>query len=146
MRSLVDSNVLVANFDESHIHHGPSYEFLEAIADDRIIISAHSLSEAFNKLTRGVPTIAFPATQVLAALRDLRLRCAVHALTVEQTLSAIAEFARTGGRGPRLYDFLIGQVAVLHGANCIVTWNVRDMAPLFPTLTVVAPSDFFGVV
>ncbi len=144
MRSLVDSNVLVANFDESHIHHGPSYEFLEAIADDRMIVSAHSLLEVFNKLTRGVPTIAFPATQVATALRDFSYRCAIHALNAEQTLSAIAEFARIGGRGPRLYDFLIGQVAILHGADYIVTWNVRDMAPLFPALTVVTPTEFAG--
>ena len=144
MKTLVDSNVLIASLDESHVHHLPSYEVLEAFADDQLIVSAHSLSEAFNKLTRGVSTTAFPPFQAATALRDFALRFVVHALTTDQTLAAMAEFARGGGRGPRLYDYLIGQIALVHGATRIVTWNVRDMTPLFPMLTVVTPVQFNG--
>jgi predicted nucleic acid-binding protein len=137
--TLVDSNVLIAYFDKNHQHNEPSRATIAALDDDEILVSAHTLPEVYNKLTRSLTSAPFPPDATALALRDFASQVVVHALTAEQTLTAIAEFARIGGRGPRLYDFLIGQVAIVHGAGRIVTWNVRDMAPLFPSLNITTP-------
>jgi len=47
----------------------------------------------------------------------------------------------SGGVGPRLYDRLIGEVALAHGIETIVTWNVGHMRTLFPALVVAAPNE-----
>ena len=145
MTVLFDSNVLIAYFDKSHQHNEPSRAVIAALDYGDILVSAHSMSEVFNKLTRGGTTNPLAPDVIALVVGDFAARVIVRALTADQTLLAITEFARLGGRGPRVYDYLIGKVAVHHDASTIVTWNVRDMAPLFPTLTVITPADFTGV-
>ena len=144
MKVLIDSNVIIAYLDAEHVHHLPSRAVFQSLRDEEILVSAHSLLEAYNKLTRGSTTSAFTPDTVSLTLRSLADRISVRALQLSETLAAMENFARLGGRGARLYDFLIGQVAVLHGAPRIVTWNVRDFTPLFPMLTVVSPDHFPG--
>ncbi len=81
---------------------------------------------------------------MLASIMSLERQFAVYALDARQFTASIAAFARLGGKGPRLYDYLIGQVAALNGIAAIVTWNVRDMAPLFPQLRVDTPPRFLN--
>jgi predicted nucleic acid-binding protein len=137
--TLVDSNVLIAYFDKNHQHNDPSREAVAELDNDEILVSAHTLSEVYNKLTRGLTSAGFAPGATALLVRDFASQVAVHALTADETLTAIAAFAQNGGRGARLYDFLIGYVAIVHGASRIVTWNVRDMAPLFPSLITVSP-------
>lgn len=63
-------------------------------------------------------------------------------LTPAQTLGAVRSYADQGGVGPRLYDKLIGETAVLNAIPTIVTWNVRQMRALFPDLAIVTPEGF----
>lgn len=63
-------------------------------------------------------------------------------LTAAQTFDAVRLYAQSGGVGARLYDRLIGQVAVVHGITTIVTWNTAHMRGLFPELIVGSPADF----
>ncbi|UVO55527.1 PIN domain-containing protein [Sphingomonas sp. SUN039] len=145
MKVLLDSNVLIAYFDSNHVHHEPSTQLIECCKDGDLLIAAHSLSEVYNKLTGGRIGPPFAPETISFILNAFARRVTVGSLTADLTMDAIRTFARQNGRGPKLYDYLIGQIAIVHGANCIVTWNVRDMAPLFPTLTVVTPADFIGV-
>ncbi len=144
MKTLVDSNVIIAYLDRDHQHHTKSRRVFQSLSDDEILLSVHSLSECFNKLTRGVVTQPFGPREVTLSLRTLVSKSQVRALSVEETCTAMDKFASMNGRGARLYDYLIGYVAIVETAPKIVTWNVRDMAPLFPTLTVVTPADFTG--
>jgi hypothetical protein len=60
-----------------------------------------------------------------------------------QTLVEITRnFALQDGKGPLIYDWLIGQHAVKHDIDTIVTWNIRHMRPLFPHLRVITPAEF----
>ena len=138
---LVDSNVFVAAIAETHDRHAPSFAFIEANVG-RIALSAHSLSEAYNMLTRPAGRgFGLEPNLVSHALRTMRDRHRLIGLTPAQTLDAIGRFAGMGGIGPRLYDFLIGRAAVVHGWRTIVTWNVRDIHGLFPGLRVATPAD-----
>ena len=78
----------------------------------------------------------------MEAIDHLIVTMEVLALTNSETLTAIREYAYSGGIGPRLYDFLSGKVAVVHNVSVIITWNVKHMTPLFPALDVVTPTQF----
>jgi hypothetical protein len=65
-------------------------------------------------------------------------------LTPAQTLDAVIGYAESGGVGARLYDRLIGEAAVRAGLRRIVTWNLRRLRGLFPTLDVITPADLLA--
>jgi predicted nucleic acid-binding protein len=135
---LLDTNVLVAAAVPSHVHHELSNAVV--IGTDRPSVAAHSLAEFVSTVTRAG---LFEWTAVAAA-RQVRLfggAMNIRALDADQMLGAIERFAGDNRRGPLIYDFLIGQHAVVHNIPTIVTWNVRHMVPLFPQLRVITPSD-----
>ena len=92
-------------------------------------VAAHSYSEAYSILTRKSQSSLFcwPASDAIAALESVAAKCVLVGLTHAQTFDAIKTFAAEGGIGPRLYDQLIGEAAMLNGLNCIVTWNGAHM-------------------
>jgi hypothetical protein len=92
-------------------------------------------------LTRLGPRAPVAAAPGVAwtALQSLRAVTVLLGLTPAQTFDAIGRYAAGGGAGPRLYDRLIGEVAVAHGLAMIVTWNISHMSGLFPGLRVVDP-------
>lgn len=131
--------------DEAHEHHEWSSAILQQTPAPDILLSAHALSEAFNRLTRGGASGIFPPDRTAAALRDLSRMATVRALDATETLVAISQFATMGGTGARLYDYLIGYVAIVERVERIVTWNVRDMRPLFTSLEVITPKEAIGI-
>ena len=143
MKALFDSNVLVAELVENHVHHEASRLALETCRDDEITISAHSLAECYNQLTRPRPRgYAFGTDIVSRAIADMSARVDVKTLSLQQQVDSLQQFARLGGRGARVYDFLIGQVAALYALDTIVTWNTADFVALFPRLRVLTPMQF----
>jgi len=142
--ALVDSNVLVAIVATEHQHHGFSLPFGALFQRLRFAVASHSFAEAYNTLTRGGirGPFRFSPDEALAVLEDLRSRSDLLGQTPSQAFDGIRQFALVGGIGPRLYDKLIGDVAVLHGISIIVTWNTTHMTGLFPRLTVQTPSEF----
>jgi len=138
---LVDSNVLVAAIVETHQHHAPSLAFLDRFADTARI-AAHSWSEVYNTLTkRSAGAHSWPAAQAWLAMADFVHALRLIGLSPEQTLEGVRLYALGGGVGPRVYDFLIGRLAVIHGLGAIVTWNTSHMRGLFPALEVLTPAE-----
>lgn len=143
-RALLDSNVVIASVAEAHEHHEPSINLFSLARTQDYAVASHSYSEAYSILTRKAPGSPFrwSAADAIAALESVAARCALVGLTHAQTFDAIREFASDGGIGPRLYDKLIGQTAVVNGLSAIVTWNVSHLANLFPSLDVLDPISF----
>ena len=142
--ALLDSNVVLASVVETHQHHAPSNALFGDFPAQSFAVAAHSYSEVYANLTRKAPTSPFhwQAEEAIAALESVAARCALVGLTHAQTFDAIREFASEGGIGPRLYDKLIGQSAVLNGLDAIITWNLGHMRSLFPSLDVQDPASF----
>jgi predicted nucleic acid-binding protein len=142
LKVLIDSNVLVAALDQDHVHFAPSALLIERVRHSAVI-ATHSLAEAYNHLTRERPIgpVASPAL-VTTAVRTLAAASICRALNHDETVTAIDSFAKQGGRGARLYDYLIGQVAILEQVDALATWNVRHFTALFPTLRVLTPADY----
>jgi predicted nucleic acid-binding protein len=146
-RGLIDTNVLVAVSHADHIHHEESKSMVGRIGTARQVISLHSLSEFYNIATRPFPRGlgSAPAT-VMRMLAAFEAQHDILSLTPDQHIDAIRHYAASGGIGPRLYDYLIGYVAVVHAIPSIITWNVKHMAPLFPASDVVTPTQFIAAV
>ena len=135
---------MVAVLAEAHEHHAASLALLTGLSPARFAVSAHSYAEAYSTLTRGGERawFGFTAKEAWAALASLRAITGLVGLTAAQTFETIGAYAASGGIGPRLYDGLIGQTAVVHGISAIVTWNVGHMRGLFPRLDVLTPEAF----
>lgn len=142
--ALLDSNVVIAGIAEAHEHHEASNALFAAFPAQSFAVAAHSYSEAYAIITRKAPSSPFrwSGEDALAGLESVAARCVLVGLTHAQTFDAIREFAAGGGIGPRLYDKLIGQTAVLNGLDAIITWNLGHMRSLFPSVDVQDPVSF----
>lgn len=142
--ALLDSNVVIATVAEAHEHHEASISLFVDRATHGFAVAAHSYSEAYSILTRRSQSSPFrwPASDAIAALESVAAKCVLVGLTHAQTFDAIKTFAAEGGVGPRLYDRLIGEAALLNGLDCIVTWNRSHMSSLFPDMRVLDPIEF----
>lgn len=142
--ALLDSNVIIASVAEAHEHHEASIALFSSFPANSFAVAAHSYSEAYSILTRKAQASPFrwTAGDAIAALESVAARCVLVGITHAQTFDAIRDFAAGGGLGPRLYDRLIGEVAVMNGIGCVITWNSSHMASLFPSLEVLTPGQF----
>lgn len=144
--ALLDSNVIIAIAAEAHEHHAASLALLTRDNPVTCALAAHSIAEAYATLTRqgNRAPFRFTAAEAWASLESLRAATALVGLTPSQAFDVVRAYAATGGIGPRLYDALIGQAAVIHGIPALITWNIRHMEGLFPTLDVVTPTYFLA--
>ena len=142
-KALLDSNVLIAAVAEKHEHHLPSASLFVDSSRERLFVAAHSYAEAFTTLTRRGAGAGFlwPAIDAWEALGSVAAATTLAGLTPAQTFDTIRNYAQQGNIGARLYDRLIGQVAMIYGVPRIITWNVHHMRALFPTLNVIDPAS-----
>lgn len=141
--ALLDSNVLIAMLVATHDHHAPSLALLAEDPAGRFAVAAHSYAESYNALTRSGERgpFRFTPAEAWAAIESVRAVTNLIGLTASQSFDTIRSYAESGGIGPRLYDRLIGETAVVYGIGTIVTWNTSHMRSLFPRLAVVTPAD-----
>jgi predicted nucleic acid-binding protein len=142
--ALLDTNVLIASLVEAHEHHTLSLNLLLGSTKARFAVAAHSYAETYGTLTRrdGSAPFQFTPRQACAALESVRALTALVGLTPAQTFDAIRGYALGDGAGHRLYDRLIGEVAITHAIPQIVTWNAGAMRTLFPGLHITTPKAF----
>jgi predicted nucleic acid-binding protein len=143
LRGLIDTNVLVALVDPEHLHHQHSLDVTVGEKPESFAVALHSLTEFFHVATRQSPRgLGLKPLVAQAFLDDHISAFSIIGLSIEEHFATVRQFATTGRGGPQVYDYLIGQLAVLYNIPLIITWNVKHMAPLFPLLTVVTPTQF----
>lgn len=127
----------------THSSHADAIAFLNADNLPSLTIAAHSHAEIYVALTKrsGPAPILLDAIVARDALADLARITRVISLSASATVDAVQRFALIGV-GARLYDYLIGQTGVLHGAAAIVTFNPGHMRALFPTVAVHTPAEW----
>ena len=140
--ALLDSNVVIAALAEEHGHHRPSLALLGGMESERLAVAAHSFAEAYSTSTRSGPRRGFGRSRgdALNAPESVAAIVTLLGLGTSNMLDDIRLYAQSRGVGARLYDHLIGRVAVRNGIPRIVTWNVRHMRDLFSALDVVDPA------
>lgn len=142
--ALLDSNVLIAIVAASHERHGPSIAVLEEAGGGECAVAAHSYAESYNTLTRrgDRAPFQFSPDEAIVALESVRAVTTLLGLTPSQTFDAVRSYAKSGGLGPRLYDRLIGEVAIVHAIPTLLTWNAGHMRGLFPGLMIETPIEY----
>ena len=142
--ALLDSNVIVASVAAKHDDHSASIALFERYPAKSFAVAAHSFSESYVTLTKRGPRAPFgwDAADVWAALEAVADATQLVGLSPAAGFDGVRLFAGQGHIGARLYDWLIGQNAVIARIPAIVTWNVGHMAGLFPALKVQTPDEF----
>ncbi len=142
--ALLDSNVLIAVAAEEHQFHKASIELLTRDGLGVLAVASHSYAEVYATLTRLGDHAQFKRdpSEAWLAIESIRSRTELVGLTPAQTYDAIRSYAASGGSGPRLYDRLIGETAVIFSIPVLITWNLRHMRSLFPQLRVQTPPEF----
>ncbi len=143
IEGLLDSNVVIAMVAGAHEHHAASVGLGAQGSEGRYAVAAHSFAEAYSTLTRRTAAAPFrwSSEEAWYVLESVAAITRLVGLSPAQTLEAIRAYAEEGGLGARLYDRLIGQVAMQYGIPRIITWNTGHMRNLFPTLQIVSPAD-----
>lgn len=140
----LDSNVIIASVVAGHEHHAASRTFLDRTSDSGLAVTSASLTEVYNNLTRPPPRYGVPPEVAHRIIDDIGSRLRVHQLSTGAMIDALGRFARAGGFGPKVYDFLIGSTAEAFGGTALATWNVKHFAGLFPTLRIATPTELAG--
>jgi len=142
--ALLDSNVIVAAVSAEHDDHLPSISLFENFPVKSFAVAAHSYAESYVTLTKRGPRapFAWDATEAWAALESVANATQLVGLSPAAGLDGVRLYASHGNTGARVYDWLLGQSAVMARIPAIVTWNLGHMTGLFPTLAVQTPTAF----
>jgi len=132
-----DTSVLVAACIRQHPHYERARPLLEAIAggEQRGVISAHSLAEAYSAFTV-VPVRPRIRPSEAKALIDTNIRRLfdVVPVTPEMYGRAVDVCAARDLPGGKVYDALLVECARASNADWIYTFNLTDFRRLAPDL------------
>ena len=130
----LDTSVLVAVAQVSHIHHVPSRELWNGCVAGHTGVSAHTLAEIYNALTSMPPGIRLSPLNAVAAVETFLLRAEAVALTSDEYLATLRSTAARGLAGGVIYDALHVACARKVNAERIYTWNLRHFKLVAPDL------------
>lgn len=129
-----DTSVLVAAFDEEHLHHRASFRSLEGAEIGSAACAAHTLAELYAVVSRLPGTRRQRPAQAWLLVQNALERLTVVALTSEEYAATIRKAADDGHAGGMVYDALLLQCARKAKAGKIYTWNVRHFRAIAPDL------------
>jgi len=121
----LDTSVLVAAAQISHIHYEPSRKLLEQANRTNSACGLHSLAETYSILSSLPQSARFPPTAALRMVEQARQRLQVIALTEKEYIATIEKLASEGLSGGIVYDALLLQCARKVNAKRIYSWNAR---------------------
>jgi predicted nucleic acid-binding protein len=132
--NFLDTSVLVAGAQPSHIHYEPSRKLLDQANRSNSACSLHSLAETYSILS-GLPKPArFPPEAALRIVEQARQRLQVISLTEKEYAATIVALASEGLSGGIVYDALLVQCARKANAKRIYSWNARHFKLVAPDL------------
>lgn len=144
VKSYFDTNVIIAGYVKSHVHHDRAFQTLLQLYEGKIsgVVLAHGLSEMYSVLTRSPftprlsPSEAWQilSDKVLAGFEIVHLATGLHVETIRQC-------SEQGWLGGRIFDALHLQAARKARCERIYTFDVRHFRQLAPDLAdiIVAP-------
>ena len=135
MKAFLDSSVLVASFNEQHVHHEPSFQLVRAQNKKTGCISAHSLAEVYSTLTGMPGKHRVSPDQVLLFLDSLRETLSVISIDADDYRLALESAASINIIGGAIYDALLGHIARKSKSEVIYTWNVKHFSRLAPEVS-----------
>jgi predicted nucleic acid-binding protein len=141
VKAFFDTSVLVAAFQEVHIHHAPSLATFLAFDKKQACCSLHTLAELYSTLTR-MPNTHVSGNEALRFIENVERGLTLITLEALDYRSALERAATEGMTGGLIYDAILIQSAIKAKAETIYTWNVVHFRRFGPDVAkrVKAPS------
>ncbi len=132
MKAFLDTSVLVSAFLGDHPHHGPSLDLLARCVPTEAACAVHSLLEVYSVLTRMPGKYRITGDQALLFVGNVREHLSLVALTAEESVTALEQFAAAGVSGGAIHDAHIAACALKSRAKALYTWNIGHFSRLGP--------------
>ena len=140
-RYLCDTSVLAAIVCSWHEYHKRTLLELarRERAAEELVLSSHSLAEAYAVLTRLPAPHRLRSADAVALLESNWGETPVVHLTADETWRTLRRAQQRGVIGGQTYDMLVAASALKAGATTIVTWNERHFASSAREIAIVVP-------
>lgn len=130
----LDTSILIAAAQSSHIHYEHSAELLRSATRSTTACGAHSLAETYATLS-GMPKPArLPLPAVMRIVEQIRERVKIVTLTDKEYLATLERLSAAGLIGGIAYDALLIECARKVDSKRIYSWNARHFRLLAPDL------------
>jgi predicted nucleic acid-binding protein len=123
VKAFFDTSVLVASFQESHVHHEPSLAKFLDFGRKQSCCSVHTLAEIYSTLTR-MPYAHISGNEALRFIENVEQNLTLVSLDATDYHSALERAAANNIGGGMIYDAILIQSAIKAKAETIYTWNV----------------------
>ena len=108
-------------------------------AGEELVLSSHSLAEAYAVLTRLPAPHRLRSADAIALLESNWQEAPTVHLTADETWRTLRRARRRGVIGGQIYDMLIAASALKAGATTIITWNARHFAASAREIDIAVP-------
>jgi predicted nucleic acid-binding protein len=133
MKAFFDTSVLVAAFQESHVHHEPSLATFRMFEKRQACCALHTLAELYSTLTR-IPHTHVSGNVALRFIENVEQHLTLVALDASDYYSALERAAQEEMNGGMIYDALLIRSAIKAKADTIYTWNVAHFRRFGPDI------------
>ncbi len=135
MKVFFDTSVLVAAYVPAHPRHERAFARVRRalFGEDRLLTSSHNLAEVYSVLTTLPLSPRIPPSAAARIIREnLELHAEIMPVTVADYRDVVRHLGDAGLAGGIVYDALSFRVAMLAGAEVLLTFNPRDFRRLWP--------------
>lgn len=129
-----DTTVLVAAFQEAHLHHAPSLRVLEESSIQESCCSLHTLADFYATTTRLPGNQRFTPEQALHCIQQIEQNFMLLPLSPEEYLREIRYAVTQTLPGAMIYDGLLLACAREAKAERIYTWNIKHFRAIAPDI------------
>ena len=137
MKTLFDTNTLIAALIETHPHHSRAWPWLQKARQRDIValVGAHSLAEVYSTLTKLpiYPRIS-PALAERLILEDIVPHFQIIALDQTDYRTVLHILASHNIEGGATYDALVAHAAYKAQAEKLLTFNVKHFKKVYPAI------------
>lgn len=137
MKTLFDTNMLIAALIETHPHHSRAWPWLQKARRKDIValVGAHSLAEVYSTLTKLpiYPKIS-PVLAEKLILEDIIPYFQIIALDQTDYRTVLHILATHDIEGGATYDALVAHAAYKGQAEKLLTFNVKHFKKVYPAI------------
>jgi predicted nucleic acid-binding protein len=134
LRYFVDTSVLIATAQVSHMHHTRSRELWNQCTRQTTAVSTHTIAEIYNTITAMPPALRLAPRDAVLAVETFLKRLTPVELSAEEYIETLHLTANLGHSGGVIYDALLLACARKVNAEQIYTWNVKHFKMAAPDL------------
>ncbi len=136
MKTMFDTNVLVAALCEKHPQHSLAFPWLRRSKSGEfpLFIAAHCLAECYATLTAKAPNLSIPpvAAAEIINVNFINPSVSIVELSASDYQSSIQSVASMGLWSGIIYDAILARAAQKADVERLVTFNIKHFLQVWP--------------